>query len=128
MEEEKVDLLDDKNSQGIAYFDNNPFSTSIQPNDGQRDIAIPLIEAAIPNDHFILATFVTVCCCWPIGIFALWKSREVYRCASRGDARGARRASNAARTISWTTFIFGLLLLILICVLLIINSHRLKHA
>ncbi|XP_077863164.1 proline-rich transmembrane protein 1-like [Saccoglossus kowalevskii] len=84
----------------------------------------PVPAWRIPSDYFILAVISTVLCFWPIGIFALWKSREVYRSSSRGDLDGAWQASSSARFLSWTAFVIGLAILIISVVLIIVHHDE----
>ncbi|XP_070564019.1 proline-rich transmembrane protein 1-like [Ptychodera flava] len=90
-----------------------------QPSPARFTYGQPLPAWRIPDDHFIMALVTTILCFWPIGMFALWKSREVYKASARGDLEGAWLASNSARMLSWATLIVGLILFVIVIIVVI---------
>ncbi|OWF36529.1 proline-rich transmembrane protein 1-like [Mizuhopecten yessoensis] len=53
-----------------------------------------------PPDFMNRAIFTTICCFWPVGIFAIMKASEAKNAYARGDFQGARSSSNSARQLS----------------------------
>ncbi|XP_033752723.1 proline-rich transmembrane protein 1-like [Pecten maximus] len=53
-----------------------------------------------PPDYMNRAIFTTICCFWPVGIFAIMKASEAKNAYARGDFQGARSSSNSARQLS----------------------------
>merc|ERR1719402_1078389 len=69
---------------------------------------------AVPNDYFGLALFTTICCFWPVGLFALIKSRNVHRAVWQNDMDNAKRSSVWAKKLSIIALIVGLVLVSII--------------
>ncbi|XP_002738941.1 proline-rich transmembrane protein 1-like [Saccoglossus kowalevskii] len=65
----------------------------------------------VPNDYLCLALFTTICCFWPISLFAVIKSRNVHRAMWQGDAFTAHRSSIWARRLSIISLVIGLLVI-----------------
>ena len=42
-----------------------------------------------PADYFGYSIFVTICCCWPIGIFAIMKASATREAIARGDMQAS---------------------------------------
>ncbi|XP_076115040.1 proline-rich transmembrane protein 1-like isoform X1 [Mytilus galloprovincialis] len=53
-----------------------------------------------PPDYMTRAIMVTVCCFWPIGIFAIMKASESKSAYARGDLAGAKENSRSAKQLS----------------------------
>lgn len=53
-----------------------------------------------PRDHLIYSIFVTVCCCWMIGIFAIIRAAECRSAASAGDRKTAELKSRQAKKLA----------------------------
>ncbi|XP_069132129.1 proline-rich transmembrane protein 1-like [Argopecten irradians] len=53
-----------------------------------------------PPDYMTRAIFTTVCCFWPVGIFAIMKASEAKNAYARGDFQRARELSDSARRFS----------------------------
>ncbi|XP_002732187.1 proline-rich transmembrane protein 1-like [Saccoglossus kowalevskii] len=130
MSEEQTDLLvsEEKShtneSVNLSYFD-NPFTTTVKgPSSQQSIIGEPLILPAIPYDYFLFSTLSTVFGFFPIGIFALWNSRQVYRCSARGDLIGAKKSANNARILSWMSFIVAIFLFVIIALTIMIARSK----
>jgi hypothetical protein len=60
-----------------------------------------------PDDYGALS-WVSICFCWPIGIFAVCASREVSRAYYRGDFNGAQAASRRARHTALCAIFIGI--------------------
>ncbi|XP_077981341.1 proline-rich transmembrane protein 1-like [Glandiceps talaboti] len=138
-EPESNKLLEEEPFKRVQFYDANPaapgphyqaasFTGVTEPPSSPSMITYsqPLPIWRIPSDHFILAVVTTVLCFWPVGIFALWKSREVYRCASRGDMEGAWYASNAARMLSWAALVVGLIIFIIAMIIVILEHDEIE--
>ncbi|XP_038053082.1 proline rich transmembrane protein 1B-like isoform X2 [Patiria miniata] len=90
-----------------------------QPLPGQTLLSIPSFPPAEttvitsrnqPKDYQILAIFVTLFCCLPLGILGLVKSSEVRRRSAVGDSFGAHQASYRAKSLAYAGLGVGLLL------------------
>lgn len=53
-----------------------------------------------PPDYMTRAILVTVCCFWPIGIFAIMKASESRAAYARGDLHTSKEMSMSARKLS----------------------------
>lgn len=53
-----------------------------------------------PPDYMNRAIFVTICCFWPTGVFAIMKASESRSAIARGDMESARSSSSTARQLS----------------------------
>jgi hypothetical protein len=67
----------------------------------------PEIPTYLPH-----AILVTLCCCLPVGIPAIYYSAQVTRKLDAGDVEGAREASHRARTWFWIAFALGAIVVI----------------
>ncbi|XP_030848864.1 proline-rich transmembrane protein 1-like [Strongylocentrotus purpuratus] len=63
-----------------------------------------------PQDYFTFSLFVMLCCCLPLGIFAIVKSGDVKTRAAMGDLSGARLASTEAKRYAWIGCIIGIIM------------------
>ncbi|XP_046856830.1 metacaspase-1-like [Xenia sp. Carnegie-2017] len=52
------------------------------------------------NDHMTLSIVSFLCCCWPIGIFAIIKSREARNRSVAGDYEGAIASAYIAKNLA----------------------------
>jgi hypothetical protein len=83
---------------------------------GQQPQAIMYVQTPLPdppNDHLCFNIIVTICCCWPIGIFAILKSVETRDAANRGDRERALVSSRSARRLGLVTLLVGLFFVLL---------------
>jgi len=69
--------------------------------------------AAVPPNYLAQAILVTLFCCLPAGIVAIVKASQVSGLWARGDAAGAKAASDSARTWSWISFGVGFVVIAL---------------
>ncbi|XP_061178039.1 proline-rich transmembrane protein 1-like [Saccostrea echinata] len=60
-----------------------------------------------PPDYMNRAIFVTICCFWPTGIFAIMKASESRSAYARGDILSARSNANSARQLSNISIMAG---------------------
>ncbi|XP_022307414.1 proline-rich transmembrane protein 1-like [Crassostrea virginica] len=60
-----------------------------------------------PPDYMTRAIFVTICCFWPTGIFAIMKASESRSAYARGDFQSARSNANSARQLSNISIMAG---------------------
>ncbi|CAN0297967.1 unnamed protein product [Ectocarpus sp. 12 AP-2014] len=65
-----------------------------------------------PDNHAGLAWFSCLCCCWPIGLYAVITSHTVYGRWKGGDFEGANRASENAKNASIAAILTGTILCI----------------
>ncbi|KAK3101963.1 hypothetical protein FSP39_007670, partial [Pinctada imbricata] len=59
------------------------------------------------DDYMNRAVIATICCFWPVGIFAIMKSSECRSALSRGDISAAQEHSNSARQLSNVAILVG---------------------
>ncbi|KAJ8029907.1 Proline-rich transmembrane protein 1 [Holothuria leucospilota] len=74
---------------------------------------IPMVNRDVQTpakDYLVFATFVTIFCCWPLGIVAIIQAFKVRTLNSLGDYTSAQRASHRAKNWSIGTLICGLAL------------------
>ncbi len=67
-----------------------------------------------PPNYLAPAIIVTILCCWPAGVVAIVKAASVNSKWYSGDYRGAREASESAKTWCWVSF--GLIIPVIILV------------
>ena len=71
-----------------------------------------------PPDHLLYTLVITICCCFPLGIFAISKSFACKRAKSDGDLDTAWRYSADARKLGNFTLgvgIFFMIITLIIC-------------
>lgn len=66
-----------------------------------------------PSDYLCFNIFVTICCCWPIGIIAILKSVETREAINRGDAPRATSAAAQAKKFGIITLVVGILMVVI---------------
>ncbi|KAK3103135.1 hypothetical protein FSP39_016740 [Pinctada imbricata] len=71
-----------------------------------------------PPDQMTKAIFVTICCFWPTGIFAIMKASEARSAVARGDMGSARSYSNAARQLSNISIMAGVASILILIVIM----------
>lgn len=72
-----------------------------------------------PNDYFCYSIFVTICCCFIIGIFAIMKSWECRTATTNGNRPVAEQKSQEARKLAHIALGVGIASII-ICIIVII--------
>lgn len=80
--------------------------------DRLRDRAQGEISAAPParpKTHLTEAVLVTLCCCLPLGIPAIYFAAQVNGLYDGGDYIGAARASSKAQGWAWAAAIVGII-------------------
>jgi len=61
-----------------------------------------------PDDYMCYSIFVTVCCCWLVGIFAILRSSECRAAIAAGDRVTAEVRSREARSRAHLALCFGI--------------------
>jgi hypothetical protein len=61
------------------------------------------------SSHLGLAIFMTIACCFPIGLRAMYLAAKARERLEEGDREGARVAASDARRWAWIAFWVGLL-------------------
>ncbi|XP_046856836.1 cysteine-rich and transmembrane domain-containing protein 1-like isoform X3 [Xenia sp. Carnegie-2017] len=79
----------------------------------------------ILNDYMGLSVFACLFCCWPVGIFAIIKSRESRNHYNAGNYDEAMRSAKTARNLAVIAIICGI---ILFCGLIIVPLIFLRVA
>jgi Interferon-induced transmembrane protein len=66
-----------------------------------------------PDDYMCYSIFVTLCCCWLIGIFAIARSSECRAAIAVGDHVTAEMQSREARSEAHLALILGIVINVL---------------
>ncbi|XP_070559123.1 proline-rich transmembrane protein 1-like [Ptychodera flava] len=82
----------------------------------------------VPDDHMGLAIFATICCFWPVGIFAILKARDVHKRAYEGDMMGSEQASRSARMLSLVSLGVGIGIIVLSIIIVIVSMVTAANA
>jgi len=69
-----------------------------------------------PEDYMCYSIFVTICCCWLIGIFAIMRSSDCRAAIAAGDRVAAEIRSREARTRAHLALATGIASMILVFV------------
>ncbi|XP_002738942.1 proline-rich transmembrane protein 1-like [Saccoglossus kowalevskii] len=83
-----------------------------------------VITEPVPPDHLPLAIFTTICCFWPLGIFAILRARDVHKKAWQGNMEGAREASRRSRLFSLIALVIGISIHVVCIIVIIISITR----
>ncbi|XP_025084748.1 proline-rich transmembrane protein 1-like isoform X1 [Pomacea canaliculata] len=73
--------------------------------------AVPVVHS-VP-DNMGLAIFTTLCCCWPIGLFAIMKASESRTALESGDIQRAQTLSQESRRLSLFSIIGGIVSIVI---------------
>ena len=73
-----------------------------------------------PPNHSTLAWLTCLFCCWPLGLIAIIKSRDVDSAADRGDIEGAKLASKSARKFGYCSLGFGIGSYVIAAIILVV--------
>ncbi|XP_077994165.1 proline-rich transmembrane protein 1-like [Glandiceps talaboti] len=106
----------DEPSTAIPVGATVPLVTMAPPNHSIVRVAEP-----IPNDYMGLAIFVTICCFWPLGIFAILKARDVHKRAWQGNMEAARQSSSSARFFSLIGLGLGICAYVILVIVVIVG-------
>jgi len=88
---------------------------------------VPVLHGnVLPSNFMSLSLFTCLCCFWPLGIFAILKSREVDDAIRRGDLDAAKEASHTARRLSYYGIGVGIVLMITYTIIhvIFISGHK----
>ncbi|KAL5007488.1 hypothetical protein ScPMuIL_016294 [Solemya velum] len=103
-------------TQPMMYQYNTQYGQPGYATGGTNVVVAPgpvTMAEAPPPDYMGRAIFATLCCFWPIGIFALWKASTARSDYARGDFAAARANSQSARTMSNIAIIAGVVSIII---------------
>ncbi|XP_046856815.1 cell death-inducing p53-target protein 1 homolog isoform X8 [Xenia sp. Carnegie-2017] len=92
----------------------------------QPQLVAVTIMNPIVNDHMGLSIFACLCCCWPIGIFAIIKSSESKNHYHAGNYDEAKRSAKTARNLAIIAIICGIILALLMIILRVATFQRMK--
>ncbi|XP_070561576.1 proline-rich transmembrane protein 1-like [Ptychodera flava] len=88
-----------------AYpFDSSTTMVTLQ----QPVVGVAVQQPQAPDDYMGFAIFTTLCCFWPVGIFAILKARDVHKKTWQGDTSGALQSSRTARRLSIIALVVGI--------------------
>lgn len=105
--------------QGPANYSGYPKQpVTLQPHT-QVIIANPGM-ADPPPDYVMMSIIVTLCCCWPIGLFAIMKALAARDAINRNDREGAIKNSKAAKKLSMWALGVGIVMVVLSVVFTIV--------
>ncbi|BFZ16186.1 hypothetical protein BsWGS_19225 [Bradybaena similaris] len=84
-----------------------------------------ILATTVP-DNFGLAVFATICCFWPLGIFAIMKASDSRAALGRGDLSSALISANESRRLSLISIGVGILVIIgvIIAVVVIVVNNQ----
>jgi len=102
--EEKVPFIDAEETEP------NPPEYSEQSYPREQFIIRPPPITDGPKDYLVQAILVTLFCCWPIGIVAIFKALEVQRASRAGNRELAMVSSVAARKMVRISLIVGIIM------------------
>jgi len=81
-------------------------------------IVQPAPLADPPNDYLGYSIFVTICCCWMVGIFAIVRSCESRTASRIGNRPEAELRSRQAKNYSHIALVLGLVTMVLLAVIM----------
>ncbi|XP_060074777.1 proline-rich transmembrane protein 1-like [Ylistrum balloti] len=100
----RYDCLPQQQPYGAPMYqgDHPHFQPQVAPGQSQIHVVPPpqTFSEPPPPDYMNRAIFTTICCFWPVGIFAIMKASEAKNAYARGDFQGARSSANSARQLS----------------------------
>jgi uncharacterized membrane protein len=76
----------------------------------------PAALANPPNDYMSYSLFVTICCCWIVGLFAIARSTECRTAIRLGNRPEAELKSHQARKYSHIALGLGILSIVMAAV------------
>ncbi|XP_025084750.1 proline-rich transmembrane protein 1-like [Pomacea canaliculata] len=79
--------------------------------------AVPVVHS-VP-DHMGLAIFTTLCCCWPIGLFAIMKASESRTALASGDFQRAQTLSQDSRRLSLFSIAGGCVSIVIVIIVVV---------
>ncbi|XP_060592339.1 transmembrane protein 91-like isoform X2 [Ruditapes philippinarum] len=79
----------------------------------QTDTADRDAQLSEPPENIIAYTLITFCCCWLLGIFAIYFANKANILARHGDDEGAKKASVIAHRLLIASVTLGLLFIAL---------------
>lgn len=91
-----------------------------QPGAVPTHVVVAPVLSNPPPDHMMFNIFMTLFCCWPIGIFAIMKSMACRDAIHRGNAEMAHRLSVEARRLGYWTLGVGILTVVVSLTIIII--------
>ncbi|XP_077983582.1 dispanin subfamily A member 2b-like [Glandiceps talaboti] len=81
-----------------------------------RAMPIGSIQSTIaepPNDYMVWSILNCLCCCWILGLIAIFKSNEVKTALEKGDMHQAQEASQSAKGLNIAATIAGLVIIVI---------------
>ncbi|XP_070574439.1 proline-rich transmembrane protein 1-like [Ptychodera flava] len=94
----------------------------------QPVVGVAVQQPRAPDDYMGLAIFTTLCCFWPVGIFAILKARDVHKRTWQGDTSGASEASRAARRLSFIALAIGIVGLVISVIFTVVSIATIQVA
>ena len=94
-------------------------------------VQAPVIPEYEAPDHLGMAVFVTICCCWPLGLVAILKATKCRSARMRGDRDNALLYGNQAKKFATLglrigIFITVVTLAIQFILMIVADIHRMK--
>ncbi|XP_025084743.1 proline-rich transmembrane protein 1-like isoform X1 [Pomacea canaliculata] len=81
--------------------------------------AIPVVNSV--TDNMGLAIFTTICCCWPIGLFAIMKASESRTALASGDFQRAQTLSQESRRLSLFSIAGGCVSIVIVIIAVVVS-------
>ncbi|PVD33584.1 hypothetical protein C0Q70_04841 [Pomacea canaliculata] len=100
--------------QGYSYNHNSAVVVT------QPVTAVPVVNS-VP-DNMGLAIFTTICCCWPIGLFAIMKASQSRTALASGDTQRAQNLSQESRRLSLVAIAFGCVAIVIVIIAAVVSA------
>ncbi|PVD33590.1 hypothetical protein C0Q70_04847 [Pomacea canaliculata] len=81
--------------------------------------AVPVVHSV--QDNMGLAIFTTICCCWPIGLFAIMRASESRTALASGDFQRAQTLSQESRRFSLFAIAGGCVSIVIVIVAVVVT-------
>ncbi|XP_006812265.1 proline-rich transmembrane protein 1-like [Saccoglossus kowalevskii] len=98
-------------------------SCSLQPHSVQVTLKPRPPLTNPPPDYLYFAVAVTLCCFWPTGLVAIFRSMDVRKSATRGDSYSAVEASHSAKQLSWISLGIGVSIIFTATLLYVLSKR-----
>ncbi|PVD33586.1 hypothetical protein C0Q70_04843 [Pomacea canaliculata] len=90
----------------------------MDPKQGYSTVAAVPVCSQCARQHG-LAIFTTLCCCWPIGLFAIMKASESRTALASGDFQRAQTLSQDSRRLSCFSIAGGCVSIVIVIIVVV---------
>ncbi|VDI55541.1 Hypothetical predicted protein [Mytilus galloprovincialis] len=98
----------DELQHGDRYFspESQYYRTQVQAG---REIDRGHVHETEPSDYMCSALMACLCCCWPLGLIAMYYANSANDAKAKGDFEEARKQNRTARSMIIASVIFGII-------------------